>query len=75
MEGAYPRKGDSEYGWVLFEPTAEQYEKQLARKGIVKGQNEAGETVEETDEEFEVRSERAVPANNWMEYRFELRDG
>ena len=75
MEGAYPRKDGSEYGWVLFEPTAEQYEKQLARKGIVKGQNEAGETIEETDEEFAVRSERAVPAHNWMEYRFEVRDG
>lgn len=75
IEGAYPREEGSKYGWVLFDPTAEQYEKQLARKGIVKGQNEAGETIDETDEEFAIRSERAVPAHNWMEYRFEIRDG
>ncbi len=74
MEGAYPRKDGSKYGWVTFEPTAEQYQKQLERKGIVKGQNEAGEPIDETDEEFAVRSERAVPAHDWMEYRFEVRD-
>lgn len=75
MEGAYPRKEGSPYGWVQFEPTPEQYEKQLARKGIQQGVNEIGDPIEETDGQFALRAERAVPAHNWMEYRFEVRDG
>ena len=75
MEGAYPRKEGSKYGWVQFEPTAEQYEKQLGRKGIQQGVNEIGDAIEETDEQFARRAEKAVPAHNWMEYRFEIRDG
>jgi len=36
---------------VQFEPTEEQYTKQLERKGIRKGFNEIGEAIEETDED------------------------
>ncbi|MCI8388718.1 MAG: ABC transporter substrate-binding protein [Clostridiales bacterium] len=75
VEGAYPRKEGSDYGWIQFEPTAEQYETQLKRKGIQKGFDEVGDPIDETDEEFAIRAERAVPAHNWMEYRFEVRDG
>lgn len=74
-EGAYPRKEGSKYGWVHFEPTQEQYEQQLKRKGISKGINEIGEQIQETDEEFAERAEKAVPAHNWMEYRFKIREG
>ncbi len=74
-EGAYPREEGSRYGWIQFEPTEEQYTKQLERKGIKKGYNEIGEEIEETDEEFAIRAEKAVPAHNWMEYRFKVRDG
>ncbi len=74
-EGAYPRKEGSKYGWVQFDPTEEQYQQQLKRKGISQGINEIGEAIEETAEEFAARAEKAVPAHNWMEYRFKVREG
>lgn len=74
-EGAYPRKEGSRYGWIKFDPSEEQYQKQLKRKGIVKGKNETGEEISETDEEFRIRAEKAVPSAGWMEYRFRVREG
>lgn len=75
VAGAYPRAGGSRYGWVTFEPTEAEYSAQLQRKNIVKGQDEAGAPIEETDEEFAVRAEKSVPAHDWMEYRFKIREG
>ncbi len=75
MEGAYERAEDSEYGWVTYTPTTEEYEAKLAQQGIVYGEDELGVANGETWEEFLVRREEAVPSDNWMEYRFAVRDG
>ncbi len=73
MDGAYPKKNDSKYGFEYFDPTDEEYEKQIKRKNLVKGYDEAGEKIEgETDEEFEARKKEAVPSNNWFRYRFKV---
>lgn len=75
MEGAYERADNSEYGWVTYTPTTEEYEAKLEQQGIVYGYDELGVANGETWEEFLVRSEEAVPSDNWMEYRFAVRDG
>lgn len=74
-ESAYERKEGSDYGFVTFDPTEEQYQKQLERKNIVFGYDEAGNYLKETKEEFLKRANEAVPKTNWMEYRFQIRDG
>lgn len=73
MEGAYPKKSGSNYGFEYYNPTNEEYEKQLQRKNVVKGYDEAGNKIEnETDEAFEIRKNQAVPKTNWMRYRFKI---
>ncbi len=71
-EGAYPKVNDSIYGLEYYSPTTQQYEAQLAAKCIVFGQDELGNALSETQAEFEQRREEAVPADNWMRYRFEV---
>jgi peptide/nickel transport system substrate-binding protein len=73
--GAYERKEGSDYGFITFTPTEEQYAAQLARKKIVKGKDEIGNPIAETDGQFAVRSEQAVPKDRWRTYRFKVRDG
>lgn len=71
-EGAYPKVGNSIYGLEFYSPTTEQYEKQLSDKKIVFGYDELGNVLDETIDEFEKRREQAVPADDWMRYRFEV---
>jgi peptide/nickel transport system substrate-binding protein len=73
--GAYARKSGSKYGFITFTPTSEQYAEQLIRKKIVKGRDEIGNPISETDEQFQKRSEEAVPTDNWREYLFKVRAG
>lgn len=73
MEGAYPKKNGSKYGFVYYNPTDSEYNKQLEKKNIVKGYDEAGGEIEnESDEAFEIRKNKAVPKTNWMRYRFKV---
>lgn len=75
MDGAYPKKNNSKYGFEYFNPTEEEYEKQIKRKNLIKGYDEAGEKIEdETDEAFEARKKEAVPSTNWFRYRFKVDD-
>ena len=74
-EGALPRKDGSEYGYVYFDPTEEQWREQCERESIVKGFDEEGNPIEETDEEFYERAIKTVPDTNWMEFRFKVREG
>lgn len=71
-EGAYPKKNGSKYGFEYYNPSLEEYNNQLDNKNIVKGFDEIGNVIEETQEEFEKRREESVPANDWMRYRFEV---
>lgn len=73
MEGAYPKKDGSNYGFIYYNPTDTEYEKQLKKKNIIKGYDEAGNKIEnESDEAFEIRKNQAVPKTNWMRYRFNV---
>ena len=73
MEGAYPKKTGSDYGFEYYNPTEAEYDKQLKRKNIVKGYDESGTKIEnESDEAFEIRKNKAVPKTNWMRYRFNV---
>ena len=74
-EGAYPKKEGSKYGLQFYQPSEEDYQKQLERKHIVFGKDEAGNPKEETLEQFETRKNQAVPKSNWMRYRFEIKEG
>lgn len=71
-ESAYEKKEGSEYGWTLFTPTEEQLSEQLKKKKIEFGKDELGNSIEETEEEYQARSEEAVPKDNWMQYRFDV---
>jgi peptide/nickel transport system substrate-binding protein len=75
VAGAYEKKPGSDYGWEKFTPTAQQYERQLAFKEIVRGKDQTGNPIDETDAEFEKRAEEAVPKDNWRRYRFKVREG
>lgn len=70
--GAYPKKDGSKYGFEYFQPTADEYDKQLEKKNIVFGYDELGIPNNETNEEFLVRREEAVPSSDWIRYRFEV---
>ena len=74
LEGAYLKKDGSKYGLEYYEPTKEEYEEQLKKKNIVYGYDETGNVILETEEEFNIRKERAVPSHNWMRYRFKVNE-
>ena len=74
-EGALPRPDGSDYGYVYFDPTEEQWEEQCERESIREGFDEVGLPIEETHEEFLARAEETVPRENWMEFRFAVRPG
>ena len=74
LEGAYLKKEGSIYGLEYYEPTKEEYEQQLKKKNIVYGYDEIGNAITESEEEFVIRRERAVPSHNWMRYRFKVND-
>lgn len=71
--GAYPKDG-SDFGYELFNPTEDEYNAQLQRKNIVFQRDEAGNFLDETIEQFNERSEEAVPKKNWIRYNFLVSD-
>ncbi len=73
--GALPREQGSLYGYEYFDPTEEQWRKQCERESIVFGQDEAGNEIVETEEEFMARALIAVPRTNWMRFRFKVVEG
>ena len=72
LDGAYPKKDNSQYGLTFYNPTVEEINKQLERKGIRFGYDEIGNSIAESKEEYELRKEKAVPSKNWMRYRFKV---
>ena len=74
-EGALPKKEGSLYGYEYFDPTEEQWKKQCERESIEFGVDEAGNPIDETEEEFLARALIAVPKTNWMRFRFKVVDG
>ena len=73
--GALPKKDDSIYGYEYFDPTEEQWKAQCEKESIVKGFDESGNPINETEEEFMERALIAVPIKNWMRFRFKVVDG
>lgn len=74
-EGALPKKEGSVYGYEYFDPTEEQWKEQCEREGIKFGVDESGNTIVETEAEFEARALIAVPKTNWMRFRFKVVEG
>lgn len=72
VEGAFPKKEGSIYGYEYFDPTEEEWMEQCERESIVFGYDEAGTPINETEEEFLKRAEIAVPKTNWMRFRFKV---
>ena len=74
-EGALPKEEGGLYGYEYFDPTEEQWAEQCKRESIVFGQDESGNPINETEEEFLARALIAVPKTNWMRFRFKVADG
>ncbi len=74
-EGALPKKEGSVYGYEYFTPTEEQWQAQCERESIIFGEDENGNKINETEEEFLARAEETVPRDNWMRFRFKVVEG
>ncbi len=74
-EGALPKKEGSVYGYEYFDPTEEEWQAQCKRESIEFGVDEAGNPIEETEEEFLARALITVPKTNWMRFRFKVVEG
>ncbi|MBQ9747787.1 MAG: ABC transporter substrate-binding protein [Clostridia bacterium] len=75
VQGALPKEEGSLYGYEYFDPTEEEWALQCERESIRFGQDEAGNEIVETEEEFLARALIAVPKTNWMRFRFKVADG